>query len=211
VPVKSLILVPAIVTFAITLLRLVGELQNWSPSLFNKSAGGGGALIGISWLVPVFGIYFAVRLVRMGFGPQSRAKAFLLPLAAFGLLTACLVVSANVLKFPFRAQLIVICVASFAALAVAYPGWKELWVTLGAYALAARIPVAIVMLVAMIGNWGTHYDVAPPEAPGLATASPFVKWLWIGLLPQATVWIYVTVVGGMIFGGIAALVVRRKA
>ncbi len=45
-----LILVPAIVTLAVTLLRLVGELQDWSPRLFSKEAGGGGALVGIAWL-----------------------------------------------------------------------------------------------------------------------------------------------------------------
>ncbi len=51
-----LILVPAVITLAVTLLRLVGELQQWSSALFNRSAGGGGAIVGIVWLVPVFGI-----------------------------------------------------------------------------------------------------------------------------------------------------------
>ena len=208
VPVKSLILVPAIVTLAVTLLRLVGELQNWSPGLFNKSAGGGGALIGISWLIPVFGVYFAVRLVRMGCGPDSRAKAFFVALAAFALFTGAVVVAANVLKLPFRAQLGVILVASVLAMAIAYPAWKALFTTLFAYALAARVPVALLMLVAMFANWGTHYDVAPPEAPELATVSPLVKWFWLGLLPQASVWLYLTVVGGMIAGAIAALIVK---
>jgi hypothetical protein len=48
VSVGRLILVPAIVTLAITLLRLIGELQGWSPFLFNKAPGGGFALVGIS-------------------------------------------------------------------------------------------------------------------------------------------------------------------
>ena len=43
VPVRQLILVPSVITLAVTLLRLVGELQNWSPRLFNKEPGGGGA------------------------------------------------------------------------------------------------------------------------------------------------------------------------
>lgn len=63
-------------------------------------------------------------------------------------------------------------------------------------------------LIAIFGNWGTHYDVGPPEAPQVATMAPLLKWLWIGLLPQ-TVWIYLTVVGGMIFGGIAAALSGR--
>ena len=51
-----LICVPALITLGVTLLRLIGELQNWSPRLFNREAGGGGALVGIAWLVPIFGI-----------------------------------------------------------------------------------------------------------------------------------------------------------
>ena len=51
--------------------------------------------------------------------------------------------------------------------------------TLLAYAFAARVPVALVMLVAMLGNWGTHYDVAPPGFPEMGV---FSKWLMIGAL-----------------------------
>ena len=32
----KLILVPAVITLVVTLLRLVGELQGWSPTLFNR-------------------------------------------------------------------------------------------------------------------------------------------------------------------------------
>ena len=39
--VRKMILWPAVITFAITMIRLVGELQNWSPSLFSRQAGGG--------------------------------------------------------------------------------------------------------------------------------------------------------------------------
>jgi hypothetical protein len=56
-PLRSLILVPAIITLAVTLLRLAGELLRWSPTFFNREAGGPGAIVGIVWLVPVFGIY----------------------------------------------------------------------------------------------------------------------------------------------------------
>ena len=75
---RRLILAPAMITLAVTLLRLVGELNHWSPALFNREAGGGGALIGIVWLVPIFGVYFALRLLRAGrarpaeAGPSSR-------------------------------------------------------------------------------------------------------------------------------------------
>jgi len=65
-----IILVPALITLVVTLLRLVGELQNWSPAFFSREAGGGGALIGIAWLVPIFGVYFALKLSRGGAAPR---------------------------------------------------------------------------------------------------------------------------------------------
>src|SRR5262245_46835691 len=71
IPLRRLILVPSVVTLAVTLLRLVGELQNWSPRLFNKEAGGGGAVVGIAWLVFIFGAWFAWKLIDMGYAPDS--------------------------------------------------------------------------------------------------------------------------------------------
>jgi hypothetical protein len=46
--IPKLILVPGLITLVITVLRLVGELQHWSKLFFNPSAGGGGAIVGIS-------------------------------------------------------------------------------------------------------------------------------------------------------------------
>ena len=63
---RDLVLVPAIVTLAVTVLRLVGELQQWSPRLFSRAGGGGAALVGISWLPLIFGVYFAARPKRFG-------------------------------------------------------------------------------------------------------------------------------------------------
>src|SRR5215470_3905567 len=74
-PIKSLIMGPALITLAVTLLRLVGELQGWSPRLFSRAPGGGFALVGISWLPPIFGIYFAMKLVRIA--PPATAGAAL--------------------------------------------------------------------------------------------------------------------------------------
>ncbi len=205
VPVKDLILVPSLITLAVTLLRLVGELMNWSPTLFNKSAGGGGALVGISWLIIVFGFYFGWRLVQMGQAPASAGKV-----AGLALLVALAVGVAAFLagRLGQIALFGTFVLGSIVAIVVTRSLWPALWKTLLAYAFAARIPVAIVMLVAILGNWGTHYDVAPPDFPD--SYSPFTKWALIGLVPQMTIWIYLTVVGGLFFGGIAAAVARKR-
>ena len=58
----KLILIPALITLGITLLRLGAEIMDLPAWLASKEAGGPGALIGISWLPPILGIYFAFKL-----------------------------------------------------------------------------------------------------------------------------------------------------
>jgi hypothetical protein len=65
------------------------------------------------------------------------------------------------------------------------------------------------MLVAIYGNWGTHYDVPPPNFD--ATLGPFAKWVAIGLLPQLTVWIGFTLSVGGLFGALGAALAGRGA
>ena len=55
----------------------------------------------------------------------------------------------------------------------------------------------------MLGNWGTHYDVAPPNFPAM---SPIAKWFMIGVVPQLTIWIWFTMAAGAVCGTIAAAV-----
>ena len=75
VAVGRLVLVPALITLAVTVLRLVGELMRWDPRFFSREAGGAGAIVGIVWLVPVFGVYFARKLVSAGEGPGGAGEA----------------------------------------------------------------------------------------------------------------------------------------
>src|SRR5262245_34913395 len=75
VPVRNLILVPAVITLGVTLLRLVGELQGWNQRFFNREPGGGGALVGIAWLVFLFGAYFGWKLAALGYRPASAWRA----------------------------------------------------------------------------------------------------------------------------------------
>jgi hypothetical protein len=41
--------------------------------------------------------------------------------------------------------------------------------------------VAILMLPAIMGKWGTHYDALPPNFPAMG---PVQTWLLVGLLPR---------------------------
>jgi len=197
--IKHLILIPAIITFGVTLLRLVGELNQWSPILFGREAGGGGSIVGISWLVPFFGIYFALKLVKMGHAPASGWKTA--GSALLGVVAGAAVIA---ILFSLSQSFVVLAaagvLAALTALFVVRKTWPALFRTLLAYGFAVRIPVAIVMLFAIYGEWGTHYELGAPGTPEMA---PFVKWIVIGVIPQMTAWIAYTVVFGSLFGGIA--------
>lgn len=132
----KLILVPAVITLAVTLLLLVGELQGWSPALFSRGDKPlSPSVVGIVWRPNV---------------PLTESFTILSVFVAFAIV----------------------------GLAIGILAWPALGRTLLACGLAARIPVALPMLVAMLGNWDTHYDARPswrsrPDTrPGLAT-----RWL----------------------------------
>jgi hypothetical protein len=206
---RSLVLVPAAITLAVTLLRLVGELQGWSPALFSREAGGGGALVGIAWLVPIFGAWFGWRLAASGARPASLWRAAGIVVLAIAVLPAAGFAAAKLgVAQQSLATLAIFAVVSVAALILALWAWPALGRTLVAYGLAARIPVILVMLAAILGNWGTHYDAMPPGTPEM---SGLRKWLIAGVLPQLTVWQWYTVVIGGLFGLAAAAFARRRA
>ena len=95
---------------------------------------------------------------------------------------------------------------SVVGLAVGILAWPALRRTLLAYGLAARIPVALLMLVAMLGNW------APTTTPGHRTPemSTLGSSVALGLVPQLFFWIWITIVVGALFGIIAAAIARRR-
>jgi len=205
-PVGRLILVPALLTLGVTLLRLAGELMNGTPALFSRAVGGGAALVGIIWLVPVFGVYFARRLARQGASaPAGRTAGF----AALGLL-AFVVLAAAGFQRPVASpsQFLLIGAGAALGIAVTRGGWPRLWRTLLAYGFAARIPVAVVILLGILNGWNTHYDSPPPGLPDL---EPLTRWLAIGVIPQFTVWVAVTVILGSLCGAASlALAPRRR-
>ena len=200
-----LILVPALITLAVTALRLTGELRHWSPSLFNRNAGGGGALVGIVWLVPIFGVYLAVKLAQAGEAPASAGRTA--GWAALGLALNLAVLVASVLLFPTTpvAQLALFTVGSWVAILIARRGWPALWRVLLAYGFAARLPVLATMFLSIFGDWDTHYTKPRPDFPPMGHWGLF---FWTAVLPQMAIWIFVTVVLGLLFGALA-LALRR--
>jgi hypothetical protein len=197
--------VPALITLAVTLLRLTGELLRWSPSLFNRDAGGGGALVGIVWLIFLFGIYLALRVTASGEPPAALGPAFGWPALGFAINTAVFVAALSLLPTNPVAQIGLFSVGSVVAIWVARRGWPGLWRVLLVYGVLARIPVLVVMLLSIFGGWDTHYAKPRPDFPAMG---PWGLFFWTALLPQLGIWIYLTVVFGMLMGAVT-LGIRR--
>jgi hypothetical protein len=204
----ALIKWPALVTLVVTIVRLVGELEGWSPKYFNSDSGGPGAIIGIVWLAPLFGIWYARRLAHAGERPVSRGRAILWPLVALLLMVGA---SAGIIaKLPEQGVPFIVSIqASFlVCAAIAWRGWPKLARVNFSYGLLARIPVALVMLIALYANWGTHYEKGVKNLPELPLLQ---KWLLIGVLPQLDGWICFTIIAGGLTGGLSLLLGPKEA
>ncbi len=206
-----LILVPALISLGVTLLRLTGELLRWSEAWFSTATqgmtpSGSSWLIGITWLPIPFGAYFAWKLSAGGQGPKpSPFRALAWALAAVGVVLLGLSYRP---PLPFPQVLLYIWSSMIPAGVLAYWGWPALGRTLVAYGLAARIPVAVIMFLAMMGRWGTHYDYAgmPPEFQmGL-----WRGFFWLAFFPQLVFWVLFTLVLGTLSGSLTACVASAR-
>lgn len=212
----SLVAIPALLTLAVTGLRLVGEINSWNPTVFGRpEAGGDGALLGISWLIFVFGLWFGIRLSRAGAGPRSGGKALLLSLVAIAILFggAQALQATGALWFPDEQHpgeprglpwmlglLGVGCLVAIAA-------WPRAAVALLIYAFLARIPVAVITWIAMGRSWNTHYTKIPAFFTNVAEADR----LSFLIMPQLTFWPGVTILFGTAVACLSALLFRRRA
>jgi hypothetical protein len=110
-------------------------------------------------------------------------------------------------KINFPGKIVIALLLMLVAVGLQYAGWPRLFKTLLAYGYAARIPVLIVMYLAIRGDWGTHYDAAPTLPPD----TPFwPKFFQIAFVPQMVLWIAFTIITGALTGSIVAAVKRRR-
>ena len=88
-----------------------------------------------------------------------------------------------------------------------FAAWPALGRLLLAYAFAARVPVMLVMAVAIWKAWRNPLRRAAPRVPG---HDGLGRWLWIGLLPQATIWVAWTMATGALGGALGWLAASRR-
>ena len=209
ISIGQLILIPSLITLAVTVLRLIGELQHWPRVLFSRSAGGGGAIVGIAWLAFVFGAYFALKLSSAGETPSSAGRTI-----GYAFVGLVLIIGGGVLAAPadathisFPGKELVGLLLVLGAVIIPFFAWPALAKVLIAYAYAARIPVLIIMYFAIRGGWDTHYSLGPP---GVEFPSFWSKFIQIAVIPQMILWIAFTMFAGSLAGGIAIAVARRR-
>lgn len=193
---SRLILYPALITLAVTVLRVVGELQRGSKALFNPEQGGAWAIVGIVWLVPIFGAYFGYRLAREGDRPAGLGRGLLIGVLGAAIFVAGFLLFQKIIQ-NFTGIVLMWTMAALAG-ALQILSWRGLFKVLAAYAYSARVPVAIVMLVATLRNWPSHYNA---NAPGL---SPMMGFFLFGFVPQLVWWVSFTIVLGTLAGVMAA-------
>ncbi|HLW80296.1 MAG TPA: hypothetical protein VKU44_11940 [Terriglobia bacterium] len=200
--IKRMIVEPALITLALTLLRLEGELAHWLPNTtwFSTAPGGPGPLAAaMALLPPVFGGYFALRLARLGNGPVNARSA-----VGYGVLGAFILLYCVYFLLGDRSTFDVVLGYMLVILAAVlqFSAWPRFAATLLAYAYAARVPVVMVMLLARAGHWGTHFETLPPGHPD----SGFVGF---ALSTQLIFWVAYTIVAGALLGSIGAAFVDR--
>lgn len=215
--VLSLVLWPALLTLAVTILRLVGELQGWPVWLAGTAAGGDNAVLGISWLIFVFGLWFGLKLQRAGKGPRRPGIALVVAIVGIAVVFGGMAAlqAMDLVWFPDEQHpgeprgtlwFFVAMAAGCAVVAVAWP--RAALVTL-VYAVLARLPVVVVTWIALgQPDWHTHYTQVPQFFLGIEE-SERAAFL---LLPQITFWPAITVLFGAAMACLGAVLFpRRKA
>src|SRR5262245_3487617 len=105
--VARLVLIPALISLAVTIVRAAGEIGHWSSRWFEPVTrgivpSGVSWVIGISWLPIPFGVYFAVKLLAAERGPSSPRRALGHALAGVAVVVVGLLLVVPALNAQFR-------------------------------------------------------------------------------------------------------------
>ncbi len=213
-----MVLVPAVLTLIVSIVRLVGELQGWNDMLFGNQAPGPEskpALIAIIWLAPIFGCWFGWKLRKSTGGPRSLGKASLLFVIGTAIMIggmAGLVTSGLLVMPSAEAPGPVVGMNYFLGLMgvsalVMIAAWPRLASTLIVYGILARLPVVAITYVAIEKAWDTHHTKL---VPGLILPAGDSKFLALAM-PQVTFWIVGTLMLGGLFGCLGALLAGNRS
>lgn len=201
-----LVLVASFLTLLLTIVRTLGEALHWHAAWFPAAPGGAMSLIGIVWLVPVFGFLFGRRAAQAGSRPAFLA-AFAVPLLGLAAIIAAIGWIGTKLQGQalYDGMSTLFCVAPAVALLGLFV-WPRVFVVTLAYGLLARAPVAVVQWLDLTQGWGTHYGMMHPSLPADLTLD---AKLWLATLAQFGLWVPFTILAGTSCAALGAATVRR--
>ena len=210
--VLSLVAFASVVAAAISGGRLYGERQGWNvpvlgKNLFSTDAGGGGSLLGVATLVPIFGFWFGRRLAGSGHGPSVIGTSLLLHLLGIAVAGGVIWASLEGGFFAgWKDKGLAFGIGTSVAGLFALMAWPRAWGANVFFGLLSRAPIALIQFVAIEKGWNTHYSKAHPDIPKDPDSTLFAL-----TLAQATFWplAFTTLVGGL-FATIGAATVRRS-
>lgn len=203
-----LLLWPSLITLAVSIVRLVSEVNGWLTNV----SGGRLLPLGITWCIFVFGGWMAWRLARAGEGPRRRLSwlwPLLALLAAIGTamwgFRPLLEADRSEATFALVREAVIhgVVVAIVGALAM-FAVWPRLCWTLLLYGLGARATVLAFTWLAKLKGWDTHYTKFGP--PGIERDS-MAETMTSAAIAQLGFWVPFTMLGGMFVG---CLVARRR-
>lgn len=210
----AIVLVPAILTLLVSVARLVGELMDWPDILVSRDGG----LLGVTWLVPIFGFWFGMRACALGSRPNA-AAAFAIALLGIGVAIGGVFafLAMDLMFLPtddnpgeFRGG-VFFAIAVFAGTLVSLMGWLRAGLLLALYAVLARVPVIVITWIVYQAGWqGTHFLAAPPGRPADAPPVTADVLFYSNATAQLVVWIPFTIMIGMVFASIAAMLFGGK-
>jgi hypothetical protein len=211
-PISSRVfLVILLLTYAMTVARLVLELSGTGPAA-SRGAGGGGFWLGISWLPPLVGALFAMRLCAAGSGPRRPLRVVAFSIAALAIAIGLAVFNFQRAKAGEQTLMVTFLIGGALWLAIAAVlarSWPALAKPLFVYGLLARLGVVVVTVICVAEGWDTHYTrFGASELPYVPASDQ--ETILLATVPQLGLWIGITVIAGMLGGGIVAVVKRPR-
>lgn len=210
--IMKMVLVPAIITLIVSIVRLVGELNGWNPDVFSTGAPGAEdtkpGWLGISYLVPIFGLWFGLRLRKTTGQPSNIGRSALTLVIAAAVLVGGFVLCMHLelITLPDKEKpgqptglMYSLSLVGISALII-IAAWPRLALTLLVYGVLARIPIIVITWLAIDKGWDTHH-VKLPEGTILADEAERFTYL---AMPQVTFWIVFTMLFGGLFGCLGA-------
>lgn len=201
-----ILLFAAVVTFLVTVLRVVGESQGWDSAWFNPAAGSAFNPLGIVWLVPLFGFIFGRRLAQTGSVPTFITGFFVPMFGFFSIIGMAMFLGSSfegeemkdAATYLFGAASLLSLLALFA--------WPRAFFTLLLYGISARLPVMLVQYLDIQNGWQTHYGRTAPQMGHMGAD----ERVWMLTQWQAGFWLPFTITLGCGFAAIGAAIGPRK-